>query len=107
MMTANSIGAMLQDHVPEGARFPQIALVNMPSAEVGYVTQYLFEFGEGGLKPSTGMDTLYREIDKILSRRQNLPPSAPPAPEQATDTLLDRVNALRDRIQRAKPQGEQ
>lgn len=67
LMHVNPMAATLLDHVPEGSNYPQILLVNLSSGEVAYVTNYLFELGDGK-KASSNLSKLYREIEKILPK---------------------------------------
>ena len=67
LMHANPLAAALMEHIPEGSHVPQILLVGMPSAQVVYRCQYLFELGNGKILASD-IGKLYREIEKVLSK---------------------------------------
>ncbi len=107
LMTAGAMNTALLEHVPEGSMYPQVLVVNMPSGEVTYITKYLFEHVEGRLGPSAEFNQLYREFEKLRLPTLPVRQTAAVPPEHNPANLLDRINALRDRIERSKPKAGQ
>ncbi len=105
-MDQKAMASALYGHVRRGMTVPQMLLVAMPSGEVTYNRQYLFEVGDGQ-NMAGDIGQLHREIEKILPSPQSPPTPAPIPSGEDPSSLVERVKALRARIERAKPQSGQ